>query len=358
MLPVERIRAALNHKEADRVPFTDNLWATTIERWRREGLPPGVAPEDYFEFEIAQFGPDTSFMLPKVIIDETDEYIIFTDESGATLKNWKHTTSTPELIAFHLTTRERWEELKGNLVFKKRRIKWKDDRPRLKKAHKKGLFTTFSTGIGYDRFSTIMGPMTLLPALLTDPDWITEIFSAHFKLVLECAEEMFGMGYDFAGAFVFDDLGYKNGPFFSTALYRELLQPHHKRLCDFFHARGLKVILHSCGNVRAHIPSLIEAGFDCLQPLEVKAGMDLLELKKEYGDVLSFMGGIDVRKMSHPDPAVIEKEIREKVTFAKKGGGYIYHSDHSVPDDVSFARFRLIRELVLRHGSYSSPHSS
>jgi len=59
-----------------------------------------------------------------------------------------------------------------------------------------------------------------------------------------------------------------------------------------------------------------------------------------------------VRKMSHPDPAVIEEEIREKITFAKKGGGYIYHSDHSVPDDVSFSRYHLIRDLILRHGSY------
>jgi len=73
-------------------------------------------------------------------------------------------------------------------------------------------------------------------------------------------------------------------------------------------------------------------------------------LKKEYGDVLAFMGGIDVRKMAHPDPAVIEEEIRSKITFAKKGGGYIYHSDHSVPDDVSFERFKFIRELVLKYG--------
>jgi len=54
--------------------------------------------------------------------------------------------------------------------------------------------------------------------------------------------------------------------------------------------------------------------------------------------------------MAHPDPAVIEEEIRSKITFAKKGGGYIYHSDHSVPDDVSFERFKFIRELVLKYG--------
>ena len=70
-----------------------------------------------------------------------------------------------------------------------------------------------------------------------------------------------------------------NGPFFSPAAYRALEFPAQKRMCDFFHARGLPVILHTDGNVWKLIPMLIEAGFDCLQPCEVKAGMDLVALK-------------------------------------------------------------------------------
>jgi len=348
----ERVLAALDHKETDRIPYTDNPWITAIERWQKEGMPKDIAPEDYFEFEMIIIGPDTSFMIPKKIIEETDEYIIQTDYNGATMKNWKHKTSTPELIDFSITSREKWEKVKGNLGFKKKRILWKDDQPRLKRAREKGKFVTFADAIGYDRFSSILGPMTILPALIEDPEWIYEIFQTHTELVLNCAEEMFSMGYGFDGAFVFDDLGYKNGVFFSTDIYKKVLQPHHKRLCDFFHARGLKVILHSCGNVKQHIPALIEAGFDCLQPLEVKAGMDVVELKKKYGDVLSFMGGIDVRKMSSEDPAVIEEEIRTKISLAKKGGGYIYHSDHSVPDTVSLEQFKRILDLVLQYGKY------
>ncbi|MFH0792910.1 MAG: uroporphyrinogen decarboxylase family protein, partial [bacterium] len=160
------------------------------------------------------------------------------------------------------------------------------------------------------------------------------------------------LGYEFDGAFIYDDLGYRNGPFFSPATYRELLFPQHKRLCDFLHSKGWKIILHSCGNVNLHIPALIEAGFDCLQPLEVKAGMDLIQLKKDYGEVLAFMGGIDVRAMAHPDPAVIEEEIRTKFAFAKKGGGYLYHSDHSVPDNVSFGQYKRVCELIRLHGAY------
>lgn len=348
----ERVRAALDHREADRVPYTDNPWDTTLERWISEGMPEEVSPEEYFDFEMVGFAPDVSFLLPEKIVEETDEYILKYNSDGTLEKNWKHATSTPELTDFSLISRKIWEERKSMLSFRKERIKWKEDKPILDRVREKGKYVQFCSSIGYDRFSSIIGPMTLLPALLTDPDWIYDVFETHTELVLNCAEEMFGMGYDFDGAFVFDDLGYKNGVFFSTEVYQNILQPHHSRLCDFFHERGLKVILHSCGNVKQHIPALIESGFDCLQALEVKAGMDVCELKKEYGDVLAFMGGIDVRKMAHPDPSVIEEEILTKVGFAKKGGGYIYHSDHSVPDNVSLERFKHIIDLVLKYGKY------
>jgi len=100
------------------------------------------------------------------------------------------------------------------------------------------------------------------------------------------------------------------------------------------------------------IPLYIEAGFDCIQPLEVKAGNNMLKLKKDYGDYLAFMGGIDVRAMSSTDPDAIVKEISSKIPVVKKGGGYIYHSDHSVPDDVSFQQYCRVMELVAEYGKY------
>ena len=80
--------------------------------------------------------------------------------------------------------------------------------------------------------------------------------------------------------------------------------------------------------------------------------MDLIQLKKDYGEKLSFMGGIDVRKMKAENPAGIEEEIKTKINFAKKGGGYIYHSDHSVPDDISFQQYGRVIDLVLKYGAY------
>ena len=161
-------------------------------------------------------------------------------------------------------------------------------------------------------------------------------------------------GYECDGAFIGCDLGYRNGLLFSPRHYNEQLRPTFRRLVDFFHGEGLAVLMHSCGNVKELIPYFIEDGLDCLQPLEVKAGMDLLELKKKYGKDIAFMGGIDVRCMADPDSEVIEREIRSKIPEAKKGGGYMYHSDHSVPNNVSLAQYRRVIELVHKYGRYDS----
>ena len=63
------------------------------------------------------------------------------------------------------------------------------------------------------------------------------------------------------------------------------------------------------------------------------------------------MGGIDVRLMALDDPKPIEEEIKRKITVAKEGGGYIYHSDHSVPKNVSFKQYKRVIELVKKYGS-------
>ena len=140
--------------------------------------------------------------------------------------------------------------------------------------------------------------------------------------------------------------------FFSPKRFEEQLHPVFKELCRFFHARDIPIILHSCGQVKEIIPYFIEEGIDCLQPLEAKAGMDVIELKEKYGNKIAFMGGIDVRLMALDDPKPLEKEIKRKIGGAKENGGYIYHSDHSVPKNVSFQNYQTLIKYVKKYGNY------
>jgi uroporphyrinogen decarboxylase len=255
-------------------------------------------------------------------------------------------------VGFTITDRAKWNEHKRRLAWDRSRVDWENGLKTNRELREGGQFVTLSGGLGYDRVQAIVGSENLLMAMVDDPAWVKEMFDTVADLFIAGLEEITAGGFVFDAAFLYDDMGYRNATLFSPSAYRELSMPAHSRACSACHAKGLPVLLHSCGNVRALVPYLVEAGFDCLQPLEVKAGMDLITLKKDFGDRLAFMGGIDVRAMADPDPAVIEREISAKIPVAKNGGGYIYHSDHSVPSNVSFQQYCRVMELVQEYGSY------
>ncbi len=350
----ERFDLALAHREGDRVPIDDSPWRTTIARWHREGLPEGTSPAEYFGYEMSGAGADLTLGMEPEVVEETDEYTIAWNSNGALRKNFKHSTSTPECIDFKIKTPDDWFAWKENLEVGRDRINWEGGLRNQRAAREKGLWFPYRAATGYDKSQGVVGSERLLMAMATEPDWCADIFMTWTDMIIQSAELMMEGGFEFDGAFLYDDMGYRNGPLFSPEMYRQICKPAHAKACDFFHRYGLKVILHSCGNVTDLVPDLIDAGFDCLQPLEVKAGMDLVGLKEQYGDRLAFMGGIDVRNMADPDPSLIEEEIATKIGFARRDGGYIYHSDHSVPDNVSFERYRYVMELVRKHGQYET----
>jgi uroporphyrinogen decarboxylase len=127
----------------------------------------------------------------------------------------------------------------------------------------------------------------------------------------------------------------------SPTMYEEIMQPGHKRLFDYAHSLGCKVIVHSCGYVAPLIPGLIEAGMDCLQAMEVKAGMNLPTLFKDFGDRIAFFGGIDVRTLISNDREQIDQEMAAKILpVIQNGGSYILHTDHSEPPEVDYETLR------------------
>ena len=374
----ERVLAALNHEEADRVPMHDSPWAASIERWHKEGMPDDVSPAEYFDYEIVCFGADTTPQLPVEVIEETEEYVLHTTSFGGLRRDHKNYSTTPEIIDYPCKSRADWERIRGRLTPSRDRVDWKgewlagtaaDDRdlesvletgrmewrrglPGCQRAREQGKFVCYSAAVGYDKMQSYVASERLLMAIATEPDWVRDMYETDAELAIQMYEIMREGGFEFDGAWLFCDLGYRNSLLFSPRHFDEQLRPTFRRLFSYFNGEGLPTILHSCGRVRELIPRFIEDGLACLQPVETKAGMDLVELKREFGDRMAFMGGIDVRAMADPDPSVIEEEIKSKIPIAKRGGGYIYHSDHSVPNNVSFERYCRVLELAREYGVY------
>ncbi len=343
---------ALAHEEPDRIPIHDAPWIATEERWRAEGLPAGTTPADYFGYEMESASPDTSPRFSPRVMERTEEFIVETTPHGGLRKNFRDYATTPEIISAPVKGEGDWERIKRRLERDLTRVEWVTARGSADRASAEGRFFAFNAVHGYDAAQGYLMSQDLLVAMAEKPEMVRDIVRTVAELTIAMAGMMMDNGIRFDGAYLFADMGYRNALLFSPRMYRELLMDVDVMTCEFFHDRGMPVFLHSCGRVKEILPDLIRAGFDCLQPLEVKAGMDLVELKEEYGDRITFMGGIDVRAMADDDPGVIEEEIASKIPVAMKGGGYIYHSDHSVPKNVSFKQYVHVMELVRKYGTY------
>lgn len=348
----DRWQLALTHQEGDRIPIADVQWETTVARWHREGLPEDQSPYSYFGYEWANQGADLSFQLPVETLEETETCKIVKDAFGATTRVFVGQESVPELLDYTITTRALWEEHKPLLAWNDNRVSWEAGLAGHEALREQGVWVNYAAGFGFDRIQRFVGTERVLIAMKEDPAWVRDMMVTIGQTLVDGVEAMLARGFRFDGAFIWNDQAYRNGPFFSPACYREFEFPVQQRLCEVFHSHGMPVTMHTDGDVRPFIPLYLEAGFDCLQPCEVKAGMDLRELKRDYGARLAFMGGIDVRAMANPDPRVIEEEIASKIPVARAGGGYIYHSDHSVPHTVSYEEYRRTLALVQANAWY------
>jgi len=350
----DRVDKALRHQRPDRVPIHESFWEATVNRWRTEGLPADVSADDYFGTEIRVFGIDNSFGFPTDVVERTDEYVTVRDEWGALKRDWLDHRSTPQLLDFAVKSRAQWDDLKGRLTPDPSRVNWDWLKDSVAYTRRQGKFVCLSAIPGYEATWRKIGPEAVLMAIAEDPEWVMEMYEYDAEMILGFTRLYLEQGLEFDGAWLWDDLAYKNGPLFSPRAYREQLLPYHKRLTDFFHSQGWPVVLHSCGNITALVPALIEAGFDCLQALEVKAGVDLGFLVREYGAHVCLMGGVDVRTFFAEDEAEMEREIRAKLEIGMASpGGYVFHSDHSIPTQVSFQRYGKVVEVVRKYGVYA-----
>ena len=349
----ERLLGCIYRKPIDRVPMMEMYWEGIADTWRGQGMPAtDKTPGEFFGMDQMNFAAiDWSFQYPEEVVEETDEYTVKRSSENILVKTRKD-SPLPEFSDFPVTGRDSWEAIKHRIEFNEKRIdivKAKTDQAATENTH---LQVYIEPCLGFEKYKYCMGTEGILNAIGEDPEWVLEMIEATERLAFDGLDYCLGCGMAFDIAYVTEDLGFATGPFFSPAFYKNYMMPSHKRFCDYCRSKGMKVMLHSCGAIMKLMPMLVEAGFELLNPLEQKAGMDLYTVKKEYGDRLVLWGGIDVKTISFGTDGQLRDEIRDKVTFAKQGGGYIFGSDHSIPLNVSYDRYLKMVEWGLEYGKY------
>ncbi len=348
----ERIARILAHQEADRVPVADIPWPSTLERWRREGLPRSVDWEDHFGTDkIVTISPDNSPRYPIQVLEETDEYRVFTSQWGVTLRQWSHAAGTPHREGFTVQDPDSWRAAKERMTPDPDRIDWRRLQSHWRRWREEGVWINGGLWFGFEvTYSHFVG-VPLFLAMIEQPEWVREMADTMVDLSIALLEMVWEAGYHLDGIHWPNDMGYKGAQFMSVAMYRELFKPADKRAADWAHAKGLPVMYHSCGDVNPFVGEWADLGIELLNPMEIKAGMDPLALKAQYGDRMAFWGGLDARL--YEDPEQMWAEIERVVPAMKQGGGYIAGTDHSVPDSVSLALFREFVARCKAAGSYA-----
>ena len=353
----ERIENILRHQPVDRIGVFEHFWNDTHEAWNQQGfIQPGESFEDHFNYDMQLLWPfnlvaDLDFV-PEVI-EETDDTYVQRDGNGALFRRHKFHDTTPEHIDFLVKDRAGWEEhIKPKLKADRRRINFEGYRAAKQHAAKQQRFFCWSGVNVFELMHPVCGHEYMLMGMAQDPDWVKDMVDTYSRVTLELQEILFSEEGFPDGIWFYEDMGYKQHPFMSPRMYHEIIKPGHERTFAYAHAHRLPVIVHSCGFVEPLVPGLLEAGMNCLQVIEVKAGMDLLRLYQNYGDQLSFIGGIDVRCLYNNDRSEIDKELEAKIPIVKGKFGYVLHSDHSIPNNVHHDVYRYFIDKGLELGTY------
>lgn len=153
-----------------------------------------------------------------------------------------------------------------------------------------------------------------------------------------------------------DDFGTQISTFMSVNMFRNLIMPYYKRGLDWVHENtDMKVFLHSDGALYPLIPSIIEMGVDILNPMQTSAaGMDPVQLKKEFGDSLVFWGGsLDCQKtLPFGTPEEVAREVEEHVNILKPNGGYVFTSVHNIQAGVPPENVITMFDTAMACGQY------
>jgi uroporphyrinogen decarboxylase len=362
----EVIDNILRGKPVERVGFWDNPWPQTMTEWVAQGYPTnaeGHAEDPLYHFNFDMTGSGGWFSMnakldADEVIEETDEWRIVRNGSGASLKWWKEKPGTPEHIGFLMASREVWEKDYRPHVVGSARKRIPDDaikssRDKLEKDRKDKIWSHYGNLFIWEGMRQSLGDICLYESLLLDPDWIHDYCRVYTDLYKDCYKILIEEAGKPDGIWVYEDMGYKNSLFCSPDTYKELIFPYFREICEFFHGYDLPVVLHTCGLTEPIMDMIIDVGFDGLNPMEVKAGNDPLRIAENYGDRIALVGGLDARVLESGDRDLIRKEVTNLVKGMKeRGARFVFASDHSLSTNVSLASFELAIEVYKEHMAY------
>jgi len=355
----ERYLATFSFEPVDK-PFVRAVggWLETGQRWQAEGWD-GTPLHEIFGTDTVlgtgvYYGPVPRF--ENEVLEETETTRVYINHEGIIMREFKDfhgNSSMPQFVRFPVETDEDFEKICGErlqLVFDQRAPgNWADlvasfrhrDKPLMNFADRWGGF--------FGPLRNLMGVENLCIAFYDNPALIERMMDQRVEAMIEITGKVLDeVEIDTFG--FWEDMGFKTASLLSPAMFRKYMVPRYAQVTEWLRSRGVKHVgVDSDGDVSELIPLWLEAGLDLVWPMEVAAGMDVVALRREYGQDLNMIGGIDKRVLAVGGQTM--RDEVDRIMPVVESGGFIPEIDHSAPPDISWPNMcEYMEYLMMRLG--------
>jgi hypothetical protein len=366
---LDRMNKTLRHEEADRVPISDFFWGSFLERWRRElGLPADTDIYKHYDLDWIVTVPNMDpHIKPFEILKEDEDEVVVRTGFEAVIRK-KFADPMPAFLKFETDTMEKVAAFQFDDPWDDRRFFAAGDNQIAGVGDGfalnspawietvKSLYSDFpvygSVCEGHEMLWRIIGSENVMLWIGLYPDELGRFVERIGEFSVELTKaQIKAAGGLLDGMVIWGDVAYRKDVFFSPKYWRKYFKPIVAELVRVCHDAGLPVIYHGCGNVNRIFEDFIETGIDAYNPLEAKAGLDVVDLRRRFGHRIGFCGNLDVITWANGTQDEIKAMVLTKLNAAK-GGGYIVQSDHSVPSNISGPNYEYVVNIVREYGKY------
>jgi hypothetical protein len=338
----------MTFKGGDRIPFTE-LFGPIIglkEEWEEQGASEAELDFSAFTYRTAKKAnvPVNTGRLgtSQTVIEETEDVVRYKDDMGRILRLEKAVATIPLPENYPVKNMDDWLKIKPKYLFDESRLGegWA---AKVRKAREEGFAITFRIPGGFDEPRQLLGEEELCYACYEQPELIHDILNTIGDTALEllkrvCEEVQIDI------LFAHEDMAGKSGPLFGPNEVNTFVKPYYRRVWDYLQAHGARLFdQDSDGNMEGVIPAFIDAGVNCMHPMEPAAGMDIVKLREQYGEQMAFIGGLDKHILRQSKEA-IEAELEYKIPPMIKTRGSTIGLDHRIPNGTPLENYRFYIE--------------
>lgn len=332
---------------SNRRPLFTEIFGPLIglkEEWAAQGATPAELDMSAFRYRRAMAGGvpvETGWIGggEEVILQETEDHLIFRDRMGRTMKLSKKAATLGLPMDHPVKNMDDWRKIKHHYEFSEERFRpgWEETAREHLRA---GRVVTVHIPGGYDEPRLLMGDAEVCIAVYEQPELIHDILDTIGQTAFRVLERV-SAAVQVDELDVHEDMAGRSGPMIGPRTVTEFIKPYYRRIWDLLESRGARLFNQdSDGNMEAVIPAFLDAGLNVMHPIEPAAGMDLVKLREQYGARLAYVGGLDKHVIRQSQTEIVA-ELEYKIPPMVRTGGCVLGLDHRIPNGTPLANYRF-----------------